>query len=197
MFFFRSRFLIFSGLLIWLFIFGPLRPYLNAIGRTSSPQMVLVLGGDVDREHVGAILANGLSLPLVVSGGSNREHADWLLAKAGIPKTQFYLDYRAKDTLGNFTSLVDEISKKNIQHILLVTSEDHMLRAMIVGQVISGSRGIRLTGLSVACAPNCIEESWRKRVFDTTRALFWVISGKDLKNLFQDIWPKLSSLNLF
>ena len=63
----------------WLLSQGPLSPYRRAFLDRSPPQLVLVLGGDVDRERMGARLARQLDLPLLVSGGSNREYAEWML----------------------------------------------------------------------------------------------------------------------
>ncbi len=185
----NSCFLILGGVSFWILGTGPLKPYWTAVIDQSPPQLILVLGGDVDREHAGIGLANALSLPLVVSGGSNPEHAEWLIKKAGIPPDLVKLDYRAQDTLGNFTSAVDDLSLRGIHHVLLVTSEDHLARAMSVGQVVAGSRGIRLTGISVPCSAECVEEGKRKLFFDSIRAMVWVITGKDLKVLAQQNWP--------
>ena len=183
--------LLITGLVWGLLEVGLLRSYRLAIFNLDSPQLVLVLGGDVDREHVGVRLANELDLPLVVSGGSNPEHADWLIKNSGISPLRVRFDYRAKDTLGNFTSLVDEFFLQEVSHVLLITSEDHLERAMAIGWVVAGSRGIHLTGLSVPCAPFCIEEQWQKKYFDLIRSLVWVITGKDLKVFVQITWPDL------
>ncbi|MDP6171324.1 MAG: YdcF family protein [Prochlorococcaceae cyanobacterium ETNP2_MAG_10] len=179
-----------GGLLLWFIADGPLRPYRQALMNRTPPQLILVLGGDVDREQIGVRLARDLSLPLVVSGGSNQEYAQWLVREAGIPLSQVQLDYRAKDTLGNFTSLVDDLRLQGIKHVLLVTSEDHLPRSMAVGQVIAGSRGIRLTGIPVSCANNCKQEGLRKRIGDWIRACAWVVTGRDLKDWAQRHWPE-------
>lgn len=42
------------------------------------PQLILVLGGDVDRERLAARLASADGLPVLVSSGSNPEYARWL-----------------------------------------------------------------------------------------------------------------------
>ena len=119
-----------GGLFLWFIAAGPLRPYRQALMNRTPPQLILVLGGDVDREQIGVRLARDLSLPLVVSGGSNQEYAQWLVSEAGIPLSQVQLDYRAKDTLGNFTSLVDDLRLQGIKHVLLVTSGGHLPRSM-------------------------------------------------------------------
>ncbi len=178
---------IFFFLISWL---TPFKPYLKALTSRKNPQAILVLGGDINREHVGINIAQHLNLPLIVSGGSNPEHAKWLISQSGLPANQAKLDYRAQDTLSNFTTLVDELASEGVGHLLLITSKDHLPRAMAVGNVVAGSRGIKLTSLPVPCSPNCKQESFKKQLFDLFRALAWVVTGKDLKSFTQTNWGK-------
>ena len=99
----RAGFLLSAGLMIWLVVRGPLAPRSRALLDTAPPQQVLVLGGDVERERVGARLARQLDLPLLVSGGSNPEYASWLVQEEGLTTDQVQLDYRARDTLSNLS----------------------------------------------------------------------------------------------
>lgn len=146
------------------------------------PQLVLVLGGDVERERVGAEVAQRDGLPVIVSGGSNPEYAHWLFRGRGLDDSRVLLDYRATDTLSNFTSVVDDLKRAKIRHVLLVTSSDHMDRALMVGRVVAGSRGIGLTPLAVPCGNRCFPEDWRKVWGDGLRAALWVVSGRDLRD---------------
>jgi len=147
------------------------------------PQMILVLGGDKDRELAAATLARRDGLPVVVSGGTNPEYAHWIFEeREGLPRHQVQLDYRARDTLSNFTSLVDDLRQARIRHALLVTSSDHMDRALLVGRIVAGSRGIHLTPVAVDCADLCVPESRRKVWGDGLRAVLWVLSGHDLRS---------------
>lgn len=171
----------------------PLRPYHQALVTAQPPERILVLGGDVDRERAGLQLSRRLNLPLVVSGGSNPEYAHWLMETEGLREGQVVLDYRANDTLGNFTSLVDDLREQGVQHVLLVTSEDHLPRALTVGSLVAGSRGIRLTGVPVSCGVDCVQESPGKRWGDGLRALAWVITGRDLKPWARAQWERLVS----
>jgi hypothetical protein len=50
-------------------------------------QLILVLGGDADRERVAAHLARADGLPVVVSGGTNPEYATWLFRERGLSIT--------------------------------------------------------------------------------------------------------------
>lgn len=150
--------------------------------RPPEPQMILVLGGDKDRELAAAQLARRDGLPVVVSGGTNPEYAHWIFEeRQGLPAGQVQLDYRARDTLGNFTSLVDDLRRARVRHALLVTSSDHMERALLVGRIVAGSRGIQLTPLPVPCGSLCVQESRRKIWGDGLRAALWVLTGRDLK----------------
>jgi len=147
------------------------------------PQMILVLGGDAAREQVAARIAHRDGLPVVVSSGSNPEYAQWLFQeREGLPAGQVQLDYRAHDTLTNFTSLVDDLRRARIRHALLVTSSDHMDRALLVGRIVAGSRGIYLTPVAVPCGDRCRPEGRRKVWGDGARALVWLLSGRDLRS---------------
>ena len=173
--------LITTALFINILIRMPIKNYFTSLILTTPPEIILVLGGDIAREHAGAKIANILNLPLVVSGGSNPEHANWLIKNSGLPNSQVKLDYRAKDTLTNFTSLIDDFSKQKISHAFIITSEDHINRATIVGNIIAGSRGIKLSTISIPCKNFCEKESLEKKLFDSIRAIAWVATGKDLK----------------
>ena len=145
------------------------------------PQLILVLGGDLDRERVAGELARRDGLPVLVSGGSNPEYAEWQFRQQGLDATRIHLDYRATDTLSNFTSVVDELKRAKVRHVLLVTSSDHMNRALLVGRLVAGSRGISLTPVSVPCGDQCHPEGRRKVWGDGLRAALWVITGRDLR----------------
>ena len=146
------------------------------------PQMILVLGGDADREAAAARLARSDGLPVVVTGGTNPEYAHWLFQqKEGLPSRQVQLDYRARDTVSNSTSLVDDLRKSRIRHALLVTSTDHMQRALLVGRIVAGSRGIHLTPVPVPCGDLCVVEGRRRLWGDGARAALWVVSGQDIR----------------
>ena len=149
------------------------------------PQMILVLGGDVEREKQAAALARQSNLPVLITGGSNPEYAQWVFEGQGVDAQKLQLDYAARDTLSNFTTLVDRLRRRGIRHVLLVTSSDHMDRALLVGRVVAGSRGIHLTPVPVPCGDDCRPERRSKVWGDGVRALVWVVSGRDLKEEMQ------------
>lgn len=145
------------------------------------PQLILVLGGDVERERAAGELARRDGLPVLVSGGSNPEYATWQFERQGLAAGRVRLDYRATDTLSNFTSVADELKRAKVRHVLLVTSSDHMPRALLVGRLVAGSRGIALTPVPVPCGVRCHPEGNRKVWGDGLRAALWVLTGRDLK----------------
>ena len=88
----RAGLLLGCGVAVWLVSTGPLAPFRRAFLDRSPPQLVMVLGGDVDRERVGARLARELDLPLLISGGSNPEYATWVMQQEGLAPERVQLD---------------------------------------------------------------------------------------------------------
>ncbi len=143
------------------------------------PQAILVLGGATEREKFAAEFARQYpDLPIWVSSGSPRAYSEHLFAKFGISQSRLHLDYRAVDTVTNFTTLVDRLKARGIKNIYLITSDDHMRRAQVIADVVLGSRGIDFKPISVPSgrSPEPIE----KTVRDGARALLWVTTGHTL-----------------
>ncbi|MDJ1170416.1 YdcF family protein [Roseofilum sp. BLCC_M154] len=141
------------------------------------PDAILVLGGSVVREQFAADFARKHShLDVWISGGSNPEYAQWLFMEAGISLERLHLDYEAVDTVTNFTTLVDEFKARGIDSVYLITSDDHMRRAQVIGQIVFGSRGIEYKPLSVPSGRE--PEPMEKVVRDGARSVLWAITGK-------------------
>ena len=141
---------------------------------------MLVLGGStsaLEREKLAAQLARQHpDLPIWVSSGStNKTYVKRVFAKAGINSNRVHLDYRAVDTVTNFTTLVDDLQARGIKSVYLITSEYHMRRARIIGEIVLGSRGIEFKPVSVPSkvSPESIEKALR----DGARAVLWVATG--------------------
>lgn len=145
-----------------------------------TPQAVLVLGGsssNLERERVAAKLALQYpDLPIWVSSGStNENYVTRVFAKSGINPQRLHLDYQAEDTVTNFTTLVDDFHSRGIKRLYLVTSDYHMRRARLVGEIVLGSRGIDLQPVVVPTKTS--PETTKKAVRDGVRAVLWVITG--------------------
>ncbi|MBW4618270.1 MAG: YdcF family protein [Cyanosarcina radialis HA8281-LM2] len=140
------------------------------------PDCILVLGGEPEREKFAARFARQHpDLPIWVSGGSPKSYALRVFAKAGIDRDRLHLDYQAVDTLTNFTSLADELRGLGIQNVYLITSEDHMLRARTVGEIVFGSRGILIQPITMPTERS--PEPLRKTLRDAGRAILWLTTG--------------------
>ena len=141
-----------------------------------TPEAFLVLGGHEERERFTAQLARQHpQLPIWISSGSPEGYAEKIFAKAGIDRDRLHFDYRASDTVTNFTTLVDELQAQGIDSVYLVTSENHMQRAKIIGDIVFGSRGIDFEPIAVPS--NNPPEPVEKCLRDGVRAVFWLFTG--------------------
>lgn len=169
-----SRLLVASLLVLLAFI--PLR---LAIARHQSPepQAILMLGGGAGRETFTAQFARTVpDLPIWLSSGAPPEAAQAIFQTAGITESRLILDYRAADTVTNFTTLVQDFEAREIQHLYLITSDFHMPRARAIATLVLGSRGIVVTPVTVPSnQPN--EALWRI-LRDCGRSLLWIATGR-------------------
>ncbi|WP_438357538.1 YdcF family protein [Aphanothece sacrum] len=141
------------------------------------PEAIFVLGGHADRERFAAKLAKQYpNLPIWVSSGSPEGYVTKIFAKAGVKSDRLHLNYQAKDTVTNFTTLVNELKSQGVDSIYLVTSDTHMTRARIIGEIIFGTNGIILkpVGVHSHTSPEPLEKLLR----DTGRSLLWLVTGK-------------------
>ena len=149
----------------------------HQINITSSPEALLVLGGHEERERYAAQLAQQHpDLPIWISSGSPQAYAQEIFRNAGIKSDRLHFDYRAKDTVTNFTTLVDELKAQGIDSVYLITSENHMRRAKIIGDIVLRSRGIDFQPIAVPSQnpPEPMEKTLR----DGARAFFWLVTGR-------------------
>lgn len=141
------------------------------------PDAILVLGGAEEREIFSAKFAKQHpDLPVWISSGAPREYAEHVFTKTGVSLQRLHLDYEAVDTVTNFTSIADRLRQQNVRSVYLITSDYHMRRAQIIGEIVLGSRGINIR--PVAIPSNYSEEPLSKAVRDGGRALLWVTTGR-------------------
>ena len=162
--------------------------YQQIVGTIEPPQALLVLGGAIEREIFAAEFARqNPNLGIWVSSGTNPEYAEWLFSQAGISQTRLHLDYDAVDTVTNFTTIVDKLKSQGITSVYLVTSDDHMRRAIVIGQIVLSSRGIAFKPLPVPSgrSPEPIEKAIR----DGIRGILWLTTGYTGANFFHQFYP--------
>lgn len=150
--------------------------YSHVHAQQVAPKAIFVLGGHEERERWAAKLAQKHpELPIWVSSGSPEGYVTRIFTQAGISRDRLHLDYRAKDTVTNFTTLVDDLKAKGIKSVYLVTSASHMRRASVIGEIVFGSRGIEIKPM--VAPSHAPPEPWDKSIRDGTRAILWLISG--------------------
>ncbi|BAZ24831.1 hypothetical protein NIES4073_57310 [Kalymmatonema gypsitolerans NIES-4073] len=164
------------GLLVILLSIIPVRLAI-AHYQAPHPQAILTLGGGIEREQFTAQFAQAYpSLDIWVSSGIRPNKAQEIFRAAGISDQQVHLDYRAIDTVTNFTSLVQDFKNRNIQHLYLITSDFHMPRAKVIATIVLGSQGITFTPISIPS--NEPTESFVRILRDSGRSIFWVFTGR-------------------
>jgi uncharacterized SAM-binding protein YcdF (DUF218 family) len=145
-------------------------------GYVQQPQAMLVLGGDTTRENFAAKFAQQHpDLPIWVSSGSNPEYTTAVFSEAGIDPNRLHIDRSAVDTVTNFTTLVDTFHTKGIRNVYLITSDYHMRRSLIIGEIVFGSRGIYLKPVSVPSKQT--DEPLSKALRDGARSVLWLATG--------------------
>lgn len=156
-------------------------------GVMRTPEAVLVLGGSVEREAFAAQFAKEYpDLPVWISSGSNPEYAEWVFSEAGIGTERLHLDYQATDTVTNFTTLVDSFKARGIRSVYLITSDYHMRRAKVIGEIVFGSQGISFK--PVAVPSQYSPEPWSKVFRDAVRSVTWVVTGRTGASLAQTLY---------
>ncbi len=169
---------------------GAIAGYRTIKGIIVQPEAIVVLGGEERRESFAARFAHQHpELPIWVSSGSPEGYANLLFAKIGIERDRVYLDYQAQDTVTNFTTLVDRLKAQDIDSVYLVTSDDHMRRARIIGEIVFGSRGIVIKPVTVPT--NRAPESMGKCLRDGVRALLWLTTGYTGATLKSQLRPPI------
>ena len=148
-------------------------------------------GGDEAREQKAATLAAHYpQLPVWVSSGSPESHIYQTFQAVGVSRQRLHLSYKAKDTVTNFTTLVDVLKHNQIKSVYLVTSENHMTRARFVGRIVFGSRGIVMQPIAVKTGAEA--ESGDKYFRDSLRAFLWLTTGRTGETLVHGktfTWP--------
>jgi len=145
---------------------------------TPTPEAIMLLGGGKGREQFTVEFAKAHpSLDILASGVRFPDGLE-VFRDAGIPENRLYSNIYAVDTVGNFAHTVEELQKRNVHHVYLITSDYHMSRAVAVATLILGSRGIAFTPVSIATNETPETWSWLRIARDTSRSIFWIFTGR-------------------
>lgn len=175
---FKYRFILLSliGLILFSSIVLPLKLAI-AHYQAPYPQAILTLGGGPDREKFTAQFAQIVpKIPIWVSTGISNKQALQIFQAAGISEERIRLDRRAIDTVTNFTTLVKDLKKQDIQHLYLITSDFHMPRAVAIAKIVLGSHGIAFTPIPIPSKGQ--PEPKIEILRDSGRSLFWLFTGR-------------------
>lgn len=160
----------------------------------SCGQVFLILGGArvrelecarmikefVDRNRQ-ADVVRSLPPPLLVLLSSGSASLTQVAEASGTNPSCTRLDYRAVDTLTNFTTLASDLARSGCTSVTVATSQAHMCRAYPLAVLVLGSHGIRVSQL--ACPDSfdrhAKDESTIRALRDFTRALVWIMFGWD------------------
>lgn len=162
-------------LTVWLSVI-PIRIAI-ATNQAPIPQAIFILGGDPKREIAAAqIAAYYPDITIWISSGELPTQTQAMFQTVGVRADRLNLDYKASDTVTNFTTLVLDLKTQDIQHVYLITSDFHMPRAKAIGTIVFGSQGIVLT--PIAISSNRPAEPTYKMVRDISRSLLWLATGR-------------------
>jgi uncharacterized SAM-binding protein YcdF (DUF218 family) len=140
------------------------------------PQAILTLGGRPAREIFTAEFARYCpELKIWVSSGLPPEKARSIFHQQGVSDDRLNLDYRALDTVTNFTTVVKDLETQNIRHIYLITSDYHMPRAQAIATIVLGSHGITFTAIPVTSTKS--PEGSFHITRDIIRSFVWLFTG--------------------
>ncbi|NJK39581.1 MAG: YdcF family protein [Oscillatoriales cyanobacterium RM2_1_1] len=183
--------------LVMLISFIPARLVISSI-LAPQPQAIFTLGGGPEREQFTAEFARfHPDLRVWVSSGISQGSAEEIFESAGVNLERVKFDYRALDTIENFTTMAATFRKAGVQHVYLITSDFHMRRSRAIATIIFGSRGITVTPVPIASKHQ--PEPTLKVVMDIGRALIWLPTGwtgaefaKDTKAKFAQVADKIN-----
>lgn len=170
------------------------------------PSLILVLGGDKQREYAAVdlyhkIKHNNNNVKLLISSGEMDYRYDNEIYDL-VENNQCICDYNAVDTITNFTTTIQYILKHHHKHIIVLTSDYHIHRALIAAQLIY------ICGYGIAITPfACItdidnnnnnseyikqiqSETSFKHYRDMLRCIIWLYTGISGETLNYIIHPK-------
>lgn len=138
---------------------------------------IIWLGGNVERGHVAAKLAQKYPNSRIVISSENSPLKCWdLLQSYGIERGRVIFDYKAWDTVTNFTNTFDLVKSLKTDILHIVTDDFHMRRAFNVARVVYALRDTDLQKHPRQTTDTRVE-TLSKVISDCIRALVWRITG--------------------
>jgi len=146
----------------------------------SMRRLVLVLGGSADRESRCMRVVASETCPIWLSGPALTEDCLEVCESQGVDLEYLRVDYRALDTLSNFTSMVPDMKSRGFKQMILVTSQEHETRAKCIASMILPYYNIELSGVIAIPGSKEDEEGTLIVLRDIIRTALWLLVGLDI-----------------
>jgi len=135
---------------------------------------IICLGGNVNRAIKAAEVA--LSVPgsrIIVSSEGNPALVAEIFTNHGVDLSRVYFDFKAWDTVTNFTHTKQLVRKFNTSHLIVVTDKLHVKRSMAI------ARSFYYPTLKIT--PEFLNVSWNRKdssvIRDVIRTLVYRFTG--------------------
>ena len=161
-------------------------------GTSYDAECVLILGGSRARELAAARSAASSARAIILSSGALTQDELCSTVRDAGGHAQCRIDRVALDTVTNFTSMIAAFVAANVTTVTVATDADHRRRALAIGRIVLGSRGIRVRPLIVnptPCSPASGESTFRV-IRDVLRAVLWALTGMDGTSIAQLVHPR-------
>lgn len=142
-----------------------------------APDTLLVLGGTANRERYAALLIKEHPERRVLIAGGSEDPCIWLIFdKAGAPKSNVWMEHCSRNTFENFIYAAPILRQWHTHKVLLITDLPHAYRALPVGRIILGAKGI---WVDLVLVPNSGGESWRRPLWlDIIFGCLWAVASQ-------------------
>ncbi|MDB9526735.1 YdcF family protein [Oscillatoria sp. CS-180] len=158
---------------------------------------ILVLGGSIRREMVIAeTVAQGNSLPILISQGSQPPCIRLLFERVSAPLSTVWLETCADSTFDNYRYSLPTLQAWQAHHVQIVTSPSHSPRANWLAKILLGSHGIwsEMRLVQETGVPGNVENPL-KTIADVVRSLGWALISQVYSINCESVFP-LSSVDL-
>lgn len=156
--------------------------------------VILELGGNAARLYKVLELAEeNTSAEIIISSEGSPDHVVGLLRGAGINDDRFLLDFKAWDTVTNFTETVKLIKSFKPKNLYVVTDQFHMKRSMAIANAVYFLSGIRIIPSPYMGSEPHDPEPGELIRDDRIRAWLWRLTGylKYYPNVKAERMPQL------
>jgi uncharacterized SAM-binding protein YcdF (DUF218 family) len=161
--------------------------------------VILHLGGNIARLEKTAELAwQHPTAQVVISSELPRSEIIRQLQLLGVNLERCHLDFKAWDTVTNFTKTLPLLRTLRARRVLVVTDQFHMRRSMAIARAAYFLRGITPIACPYKSGDLTLAEDDQLVQTDTFRAWFWRVTGWLLyyRHVYNERMPALRAAEL-